>query len=357
MLAFATLLKQKKVLGIWWNNMKEKYFLQILLWYIKGHKKTIIMDSIFVVIFAVVFSLYSLELEPVLYALFLSAIAAVIFIVYDFIKCYKKHNKLCVFEKQINIGLGKTPTADNFIEADYQSILQTLYEQTTEMISKTDIKQTEMIDYYTLWAHQIKTPIAAMRLILQSEYTEQNKELLEQTFKIEQYVEMVLSYLKIDSASSDLVLKNYNLLQIVKQVIRKYGHVFVRKNIALDLKEMDCTVLTDEKWLVFVIEQILWNALKYTSSGKISIYMEEISQKVLVIEDTGVGIAEEDLPRIFEKGFTGYNGRMDKKATGIGLYLCKKILDKLSHTITITSKVNVGTTVKINLSSVKTIIE
>ncbi|AKN29900.1 membrane protein [Clostridium carboxidivorans P7] len=337
--------------------MKKKSFLQIVLWYIRGHKKTIIMGSIFIGIFAGVFSLYSLELEPVLYASFLSSITAFIFITYDFIKYYKKHNELCILEKKINIGLDKLPAANNLVEADYQNILQTLYNQSTELISKMDIKQTEMIDYYTLWAHQIKTPIAAMRLILQSEYTEQNKELLEQVFKIEQYVEMVLGYLKIDNNSSDLVLKSYNLLQIIKQVIRKYAHVFIRKNIVLNLKEMDCIVLTDEKWLVFVIEQILWNALKYTSSGKISIYMEDTSKKVLVIEDTGAGIAEEDLPRVFERGFTGYNGRMDKKATGIGLYLCKKILDKLSHTINITSKVNVGTKVKINLSSVKTIIE
>lgn len=337
--------------------MKEKSFLQILLCYIRGHKKTIIMGSIFIGIFAMVFSLYSLELEPVLYASFLSAIISFIFIAYDFIKYYKKHNDLCILEKKISIGLDKLPVANNLIEADYQNILQTLYEQSTDLISNIDIKQTEMVDYYTLWAHQIKTPIAAMRLILQSEYTEQNKELLEQVFKIEQYVEMVLGYLKIDNNSSDLVLKKYNLLEIIKQVIRKYAHVFIRKNIALDLKEMDCVVLTDEKWLVFVIEQILWNALKYTSSGKISIYMDDISQKVLVIEDTGVGIAEEDLPRIFERGFTGYNGRMDKKATGIGLYLCKKILDKLSHTISITSKVNAGTKVKIDLSSIKTIIE
>ncbi|NMM63886.1 HAMP domain-containing histidine kinase [Clostridium sp. P21] len=337
--------------------MEEKSFLQILLWYIRGHKKTIIMASIFIAIFAGVFSLYSLELEPVLYASFLSAITAIIFVTYDFIKCYKKHNELCILEKKINIGLDELPTANNLIEADYQNILQALYNQSTDLISKMDIKQTEMIDYYTLWAHQIKTPIAAMRLILQSEYTEQSKELLEQVFKVEQYVEMVLGYLKIDNNSSDLVLKEYNLLKIIKQVIRKYAHVFIRKNIALDLKEMDCTVLTDEKWLVFVIEQILWNALKYTSSGKISIYMEDTSQKVIVIEDTGAGIAEEDLPRVFERGFTGYNGRMDKKATGIGLYLCKKILDKLSHTITITSEINVGTKVKINVSSVKTIIE
>jgi signal transduction histidine kinase len=337
--------------------MEEKSFLWIVLWYIKSHRKTIVMDSVFLGIFVAVFSLYSLPLEAIIYALFLSACIAAIFIICDFIKYYKKHNELCMLEKQISTGLEKMPLASSLIETDYQNIMRALYNQKTELISKIDIKQTEMMDYYTLWAHQIKTPIAAMRLLLQSDYTEQNKELLEQTFRIEQYVEMVLGYLKIDGVSTDLVLQNYSLLEIVKQAIRKYASIFIRKKIALELKEMECPVLTDEKWLVFVIEQILSNALKYTNSGKVSIYMEDEAEKVLVIEDTGIGITREDLPRVFEKGFTGYNGRMDKKATGIGLYLCKKILDKLSHRITITSKVNVGTTVKIDLSSVKTMIE
>ncbi len=350
-------LKQKKAWGIWWNNMKEKSFLQIVLWYIKDHKKTIIMDGVFLSIFFMVFSLYSLPLESIVYAFLLSACVGTVLISYDFINYYKKHKELCLFGKQISAGIDKMQSADSLIEADYQIILKALYEQSTELISKIDIKHTEMVDYYTLWAHQIKTPIAAMRLLLQTNHSEHNKELLTQTFKIEEYVEMALGYLKIDGASSDLLFQNYSLLDIVRQSVRKYAYIFIKKNIVLDLKEMDCTVLTDEKWMVFVIEQILSNALKYTSSGKISIYMEDTEEKVLVIKDTGIGIAKEDLPRVFEKGFTGYNGRMDKKATGIGLYLCKKILDKLSHEITIESSINVGTTVKIHFSSIETIIE
>lgn len=337
--------------------MMKKSFLRIAAWYVKDHRKTIIIDSVFLSIFLMVFSLYSLPLESIAYAFLLSACVGAVFIVYDFVKYYKKHDELWILEKQISTGLDGMPLADNLIEADYQNILRTLNNQSTELISKIDVKHTEMMDYYTLWAHQIKTPIAAIRLLLQSDHAEDNKELLTQTFRIEQYVEMVLGYLKIDGASSDLLLQNYSLLDIARQSVRKCAYMFIRKNIALELKEMDCAVLTDEKWLVFVIEQILSNALKYTSSGKISICMEDAEGKVLVIEDTGIGIAEEDLPRVFEKGFTGYNGRMDKKATGIGLYLCKKILDKLSHEITIESKINVGTTVKIDLSSIKTIIE
>lgn len=331
--------------------------MQIILSYIKDHIKSLIINGIFIATFIIVFYLYSIPIEPIVYALILSGFISTFFIIHNFIKYYKMHNELNYLEKRISTGIDNIPLANNLIEADYQNILKTLYNQTTELMSKVDIKHSEMIDYYTLWAHQIKTPIAAMRLILQSDKTEENKELLEQAFKIEQYVEVALSYLKIDGSSSDLVFQNYKLLNIIRQSVRKYAHMFIRKNISLELKEMDCTVLTDEKWLSFVIEQILSNSLKYTRSGKISIRMHESKEKVLIIEDTGIGIAEEDLPRVFEKGFTGYNGRMDKKATGIGLYLCKKILDKLSHKISIESKVNEGTNVEIDLASVETIIE
>lgn len=340
--------------------MKEEALLKVLLGYIKSRVKTIVLNSIFLLIYVLVLVLYSIDLEPIGYGLLLSICVTIIFIGIDFIKYFKKHKQLSILEEQITVSLAGLPIADSLIEQDYQNILKELYNSKQELISRTDNKQREMMDYYTLWAHQIKTPIAAMRLLFQSdeiEESEEKRELIAQVFKIEQYVEMVLGYLKIENTGSDLVLQHYDLSEIVRQGIRKYANIFIRKNIALDFKEMDCRVLTDEKWLQFVIEQILSNALKYTKSGKISIFMEPGMQKTLVIEDTGIGIAEEDLPRVFERGYTGYNGRMDKKATGIGLYLCKKILDKLSHKISITSKLDRGTTVKIDLSSRETIIE
>lgn len=337
--------------------MKESSFLWVALGYLRSRKEVFGLGFIFYIIFAAVFYLYSLELDALAYAFLLSAWIATVYMVYDFTKYYRKHNHMRNLATQINTNLQELPLTTDLLEADYQDILLAIYDEKTKMISEVDSKQTEMLDYFTLWAHQIKTPIAAMRLLLQSEPGEQYKELLAQIFRIEQYVEMVLGFIKIDNSSSDLMLEKQNLLNLVKQGIRKYAHLFIKKNIVLEFQERDCIVLTDEKWLVFVIEQILSNALKYTNGGKISIYIVDEERKLLVIEDTGIGIAEEDLPRVFEKGFTGYNGRMDKKATGIGLYLCKKILDKLSHTIIITSKVNVGTRVEIDLSSLRTIFE
>ena len=235
------------------------------------------------------------------------------------------------------------------IEKDYQELLRLLYDSKMSVIYEKDNSLSNMIDYYSLWAHQIKTPIAAMRLILQSEESQANEELLEQLFRVEQYVEMVLQYLRMESESSDLLIKRYSLDSIVKQAVKKYAKSFIRKKIKLNYEDLSYSVITDEKWLVFVIEQILSNSLKYTSSGSISIYMDKELPDTLVIEDTGIGIQEEDIPRVFEKGFTGYNGRADKKSTGIGLYLCKRIIKKLSHTIAIESTIGKGTKVKIGL--------
>ncbi len=337
--------------------MREATTFGIIYWYIRGSLKGIIMNCLLIIIFLVVFTLYALPLEPILYGLILYSCGVLVYCMYDFYRFYRKHRYLFALKDHIAANMVVMPTAQNLIEQDYQRNFQALYNQYLEAVSKNDAKQTEMMDYYTLWAHQIKTPIAAIGLLLQSTAAENNTELIAQIFKIEQYVEMGLNFVRIENTTSDLVLQSYSLADIVKQGIRKYANVFIRKNIALEFKEMSNTVLTDEKWLVFVIEQLLSNALKYTNKGKIAIYMADGDRDILVIEDTGIGIAEEDLPRVFEKGFTGYNGRMDKKATGIGLYLCSKVLDKLSHKITITSSIDVGTKVRLDLSSVESMIE
>ena len=176
-------------------------------------------------------------------------------------------------------------------------------------------------------------------------------------FKTEQYVEMVLSYLRMEDMSSDLSLNWYETDQIVRQAVRKYSQLFILQRILLDYRKCEGRVLTDEKWMLFVLEQLLSNALKYTNKGSISIYMDPLKEGVLIIEDTGIGIQAEDLPRIFEKGFTGYNGRKDKKSTGIGLYLCKSICTKLNHGLTVESEVGKGTKVKLDLYRKPQIVE
>ncbi len=343
------LLKQKKGLDIWWISMNE--FLRVIFYYIKTNTIIIISGIISLIIFLVVFTLYSIPLEPVAYAVVLTGVFIAIMVIFHFIIFYRQHLALVKLKNSIGMAEYNFPPTINLIEKDYQELIIEIDKRRLEIINEKDKSYSDMVDYYTIWAHQIKTPIAAMRLILQSEKSEANDELLEQLFKTEQYVEMVLQYLRLENLNTDLLFEKYSLDNIVKQAVRKYSKLFIRKKIKLNYENLNCEVITDEKWLVFVVEQILSNSLKYTTSGEISIYMDENHIDTLVIEDTGIGIEAEDLARVFEKGFTGYNGRADKKSTGIGLHLCRQILRKLSHTIEIESEVGRGTKVKIGLQS------
>ncbi|WP_160689891.1 sensor histidine kinase [Clostridium sp. C2-6-12] len=331
--------------------MKEENILNIINCYFKEKISILIKFFIFIMIFFLVYFLYHLPLEPVLYAGMLVTILGFLFSLYDFKMYYDKHMSLKEVLCAVQVKLDKLPEHKTLIEKDYQDIITIIYEEKIKLLSNADNKYSEMIDYYTMWVHQIKTPIAAFSMIVQSMEQGLEKRLMEQElFKIEQYVEMVLHYVRLENLSSDLKLQEYPLDNIVRQTVKKYAATFIYNKISLNLKDINCKVITDEKWITFVLEQILSNALKYTKTGNISIYMDENSQKTLVIEDTGIGIAAEDIPRVFDRGFTGYNGRKDKKSTGIGLYLCKEIITKLSHKISITSEVGKGTKVYIDFS-------
>ncbi len=325
--------------------------------YIKRNILKIIVILISYGIFLLVFSLYILPLEAVIYSILLTSIFILLVGIVDFINFYKKHLILDKLKNNITISNFMFDNSKDLIEKDYQELINIADKKRTEIINEKDKAYIDMLDYYTIWAHQIKTPIAAIRLLLQSEKSNTNSELQEQLFKVEQYVEMVLQYLRMENMHSDLLIKRYSLDDIVKQSVRKYSKMFIRKKIKLNYDNLNFTVLTDEKWFLFVIEQILSNSLKYTNEGEISIYMDKNLPETLVIEDTGIGIEKGDLPRICERGFTGYNGRSDKKSTGIGLYLCKRILNNLSHTINIESEIGKGTKVKIGLDINNIVVE
>lgn len=326
----------------------------ILISYLKDRIDQLLVYSIFVFIFFIVFYLYHLPLETILYATLICLAIGIILIIYDFYKYYSKHNKLTDIRNNISITMENLPEPKTLEENDYHSLIHKLYVDKINLISEADKKHTDLIEYYTIWTHQIKTPLSAIDFLLQSKDEDIYDDLELQVFEIEKYVDMALEYLRIDSMSQDLVLGSYSVQKIIKGAVKSHSKLFIYNNIRLELEERDIKVITDEKWLLFVLKQILSNSLKYTDNGQISIYIED---NILIIEDTGIGISEEDIPRIFERGFTGYNGRMNKKSTGLGLYLSKRILDNLGHRINITSKVDIGTKVKIDLSSKKLEIE
>lgn len=322
--------------------------------FLKIRKMPIIIFTGIVVIFGILFYLYDIPFDAIIYGCELSFVWCAVCLFIDFYKYYKRHKLLHINREQFFDDAEQLPEHMDIIEYDYQELAKKLYQAKQELISKNRIAKKELLDYYGMWVHQIKTPIAALDILLQNTermlYQLDEKEMMQKAisvsdmkmelFKIEQYVEMALNYLRVEDISSDLVFKKHELDDMVRQVIRKYAKIFISKKIKIDFKLTKACIVTDEKWFIFVLEQIIPNALKYIKKGQIFIYMKE---KSLVIEDTGIGIPAEDLPRIFEKGFTGYNGRENKKSTGIGLYLCKNIMDKLQWNITVDSEVGSGT--------------
>ena len=300
-------------------------------------------------IIALILFLYSARLDMVFYAFLLCIVLGGIVESVSFVRYARKIKDLEYLEKKITYDIDGLSESEGAIESLYEKMVTNLYEEKRQLESRYQIEKKELEEYYMLWAHQIKTPIAAMNLLLQSGEVKQS-ELSAELFKIEQYVEMVLGYLRTEQMTSDLTLKEYDLLSVIRQAVRKYSRLFIIQKIKLNLEEMEYSMLTDEKWILFAIEQILSNALKYTNEGgSISIYMAKDRNDTLVIEDTGIGISQEDLPRVVEKGFTGYNGRDHKKSTGLGLYLSREILKKLNHQLTLESEVGVGTKVFIYL--------
>lgn len=308
------------------------------------------------VIFGVVFYLTNLPLKAVLYPVLLCMIvfaAAAAFNIRRTILTHREMNRFISNPSDITDAM--LPESHSVEDNDYKALVCALISQRDELINRMNTRYDEMNEYYTVWAHQIKTPIASMRLNLQNEDSPSARQLTSDLFSIERYVEMELAYFRLDSPSTDYLFKQYNLDDIVKQSIKLFAGEFILRNISLDYTPLNISVVTDEKWLSFVIEQLLSNALKYTPSGSISVY--EDGESIMCIKDTGIGIAPEDLPRVFEKGYTGCNGRADKKASGIGLYLCKKICDRLGHGISITSAPGQGTLVRLNFSQNNTVHE
>ena len=322
--------------------------------YLKSRMSRILLYFLLYLAAGTVAVLYQLPFPAVSYAGILCGTLMLAFGAYDFYCYMRKTQQLEFAKKEILVTQEHLPQPDSFPEEQYQELIRLLWEEKIRVEQEKETRFQEMMEYYTMWAHQIKTPIAAARLILQSAEEDSGEkeqavysELKEEVGRIDQYADMVMCYLRLDTGTTDYVIKEYELDEIVRQAVRTYASVFIRKKLRLIYEPLGRKVLTDEKWLLFVISQVLSNALKYTPAGSVTIYKKE--PQTLCIKDTGIGIAPEDLPRIFEKGYTGGNGRADKKASGIGLYLSKRICTNLGHKITVHSAPGEGTEVCICL--------
>lgn len=341
--------------------------------FIREKKTAILLYLATVVLFLVTGGLYHVEnLEKLLYgALLTFALWCTVGIVQG-VRYVDKCRRLALVREQLEqqgiLALGELynqreaiPGGERYLGAKLDTINATdgtrsMEQRLEELIllageclekerSAQEEKAADQRDYYLLWTHQIKTPISALRLLLEKNTGSRDGSLMqEELFKIEQYADMALTFQRLDSMASDLVLQEYDLAALLKQAVRKYAVLFINKGLSVEVPEGSVKILTDQKWFSFCLEQLLSNSIKYTEKGGISFAIAEEEKAVrLTLTDTGIGIRAEDVPRIFEKGFTGYNGRLDKKSTGIGLYLSKQVFDRLGISVTADSEVGVGT--------------
>ena len=273
----------------------------------------------------------------------------------DRISYGRRHRELLALRQSITVSLENLPEPGEILEEDYQQLLGLLAEEKMRIWNTAVSEKRDLMEYYTMWVHQIKTPIAALKLLieedipgeeeplgadrerLQQQREKRRDEELQQLFAIEQYVNMALSYMRLGSETTDFVLRQTDLDEVIRMAVRRYARHFISKKIVLHYEETGARVLTDEKWLGFVLGQLLMNALQYTREGGVRLYLEPDAPLTLVIADSGCGIRPEDLPRVFEQGYTGLGGRQNQGSTGLGLHLCRQITDRLGHSLRLES--------------------
>lgn len=295
-----------------------------------------------------IYGLYGLPWGPAGYTCLVTAVVTLGFLMAGFFRWKRKRRQLLILKRQAEQSLetADLPKAETPLEKIYQEIIRDQEKRCQREQKESREKLVRSREYYTRWSHQIKTPIAAMELLLQEEPADV-RALKRELLKTSQYVEMALSYQRMEGDGNDLVIQRYELRPVVMQAVKKVSPLLIHKHISFSAGDLSGEVLTDEKWLVFVLEQLLTNASKYTKEGgSVRIGQEN---GLLVLRDTGIGIRPEDLPRIFEWGYTGYNGRLDKRSTGVGLALVKQVMEMLGNKIEIRSVLGEGTEVFLDL--------
>lgn len=286
---------------------------------------------------------FGISKNYILYIILISVFMFAVNIVISFVKYKKLIGEIDQWSTDLS-----TKEPEVFKNTNFSKRIINLEKENREMESAFELKMKDFKEYISIWTHQIKTPLFSLDLIL-NDYPIDGHAAKAEVFEIEEYIDSLLSYMRLESLSTDFVFEEVSLDALVSSSIKKYSKVFIRRKNKVNFKASGLIITTDKKWFSLILDQILSNANKYTQNGSISIYIEGTN---LVIKDTGIGIRKEDLPRVFDKSYTGYNGRIYKKSTGIGLNLVKNTAENLSIDVFIESEVNAGTKVILNLSRV-----
>ncbi len=315
--------------------------------------------SIFLLIFALVtieifFMIYPFATFIKIYTPIVILGAYLIGLVYEyFIKKRYYENLINTLarldQKYLITEIVKSP---EFVEGKIlYDVLEQVNKSMHENVNKYKYLQEDYKEYIELWIHEVKIPIAASKMVIENNKNKATKSIYEELDKVENYIEQALFYARSNTVEKDYYIKKCSLKEIVNESIKKNKTILIQEKIEIDTHDLENIVNTDSKWVIFILNQIIQNSVKYRNKdiiSRIEIYSVLKSENVILyIKDNGIGIKKSELSKVFDKGFTGTNGRLSgKKSTGIGLYLCKKLCDKLSLSIEVNSEGN-GTEIKI----------
>lgn len=338
-------LKQGKGKGIYCMNKKE---------YIKDKISTIVTGLITYIIILLILLAFKVNIQATISISIVYIVGISIILIVEYLKkksFYEDFTKKLtnLDQKYLIVEMLNDPT---FLDA--KILTNSLYEIDKSMIEKINEYKTQtqsFKEYVELWIHEVKLPVSSLTLMVHNSKTEQNKKLLEQLSRLDNYLEQILYYVRSENAEKDYLITQVNLAKVISNTALKNKDVLLENGIDFIVSDVNIDVLTDSKWLEFILNQIIDNSIKYSKNKNafIKIVAKEKHDRVdLAIYDNGIGIKEENLPRVFDKTYTGSNGRTGKNSTGMGLYIVKKLCEKLGHQVTIKSKEKEFTCVKIS---------
>lgn len=313
-----------------------------------------IIISLSILIFSsILLAALKVDSYAIFFIFILNFAAALIFNVYEYFNKRKYYNELILNLDRLDKKYLISDVVDEGDFLDSKILYYVIKEATKAMndeIASLKINNNEYREYIELWVHEIKTPIASCKLLVENNKSEVTKSIDEEIDKVENYIEQALFYTRSNALEKDYIIKELNLKNSVNKVIKRNANTLIERKIKIEVKALDEIVYSDSKWIEFIINQIVSNSIKYMGKGEgtIKFYTNRMGENIILyIEDTGLGMEEKDVIKAFEKGYTGENGRKFGKSTGIGLYLCKKLTIKLGLGIKLTSEINVGTKVSI----------
>jgi len=313
-----------------------------LLDYLRARNMVLVLYILTLGIISALGFLAAQDMIYVRYETILVSFSLVCVLLVDGARYRRKRRQMALIQERVELLPRELPEPMDGLTGDYDALVRMLSREHEQLRALTLTQQEEQKEYYTLWIHQIKTPISAMRLILDAQEGEGTSLLRQELFKVDQYADLALKFIKLSDIADDLVVERCDLNEIARAAVKKYSLLFIYSKLKIEIGQLAKDVPCDRMWMGFILEQLLSNSIKYTRSGGVKIYMKGTA---LVVEDSGIGIRKEDLPRIFEKGYTGYNGRMDTRASGIGLYLVKRAATALGIHVSVDSELGKGTRV------------